>query len=442
MQTNALSKQYSPWAIVRFALPNIVMMIFLSLYTIIDGMFISRLVSTVALSAVNMSYPLFSVQLGMGIMIGTGGSAIIAKKMGEQKMKEARQNFTSLTVFSVLVSIFIMAICLLFLKPILLFLGTSPAQMELCMLYTKILVYFTPMFFLQVIFQSYFVTAGKPGLGLFVIVLGGIANVILDYTFMGIFHWGIVGAAIATGIGYAIPGIIAIIYFSINHNQTLYFVPFHFDTRVLIKTCLNGASEMISNVAIAITTFLFNLIFMYYWKEEGVAAITIVLYYQFVFSSLFIGFSLGVAPIISYKYGAQDHKQLHSIAKFCTIFVAVCSCIAYWISIATIQSSLQVFTEDPKVLEIVLDGFPVFALSFIFMGMSIFTSGFFTALNNGLISGIVSFARTFFFLVGCMLLFPMWFGSIGVWWSVPIAELLGIIVSIFFLIRKKKQYGY
>lgn len=442
MNSNALSKTYSSWSLIRFALPNIIMMIFMSLYTIVDGMFISRLVSTLALSVVNMSYPLTSVQLGVGIMIGTGGSAIIAKKMGEQKNEEARQNFTSLVVFSLILSILIMVFCIVFLKPILQFLGTSPIQMQLCILYTKILMYFTPMLFLQVIFQSYFVTAGKPKLGLFVIVLGGIANVVLDYLFMGVFHWGIAGAAIATGIGYSIPGLIAIFYFSFNRNQSLYFVPFHFDLKVLSHSCLNGCSEMISNVAVAVTTFLFNLIFMYYWKEEGVAAITIVQYYQFVFSSIFIGFGLGVAPIISYKYGAKDYKQLKSITKFCVLFVLGCAITAYILSILTIGQSLQIFTHDPKVYAIVMDGFPIFALSFACMGLSIFASGFFTALNNGLVSGIISFARTFFFLIGCMLLFPMWMGSNGVWWSVPVAECLGLMISVGFLIQNKKKYGY
>ena len=442
MKENVLSRNYSPWTIIRFALPNVIMMIFLSLYTIVDGMFISRLVSTIALSAVNMCYPLSSVQLGIGIMIGTGGSAIIAKKMGEKKPEEARQNFTSLVVFSLILSVIIMILCLIYLKPILLFLGTSKLQMADCMLYAQILLYFTPMFFLQVIFQSYFVTAGKPSLGLFVIVLGGVANVILDYVFMGIFHWGIAGAAVATGIGYSLPGLIAIFYFLWNHNQPLYFVPFHLDGMMLVKACLNGSSEMISNVAIAITTFLFNLIFMYYWKEEGVASITIVQYYQFVFSSIFIGFSLGIAPIISYKYGAKDQAQLKSITKFCVLFILVCSLIAYLISILTIEQSLQIFTQDVKVLAIVMEGFPIYALSFVLMGLSVFSSGFFTALNNGIVSGIISFARTFFFLVGCMLLFPFWFGSVGVWWSVPVAELFGVMISIFFLVWKRKQYGY
>ena len=442
MKENVLSKQYSPMALIRFAMPNIIMMIFMSLYTIIDGMFISRLVSTIALSSVNMAYPLSSVQLGIGIMIGTGGSAVIAKKMGEQKNEEARQCFTCLVAFTIGLSLLVMTLCLVFLKPILLFLGTSAIQMPDCLVYSKILMSFTPMLFLQVIFQSYFVTAGKPKLGLWVIVLGGVANVILDYLFMGVFGWGIAGAAMATGIGYSIPAVIAIVYFFKNKSQSLYFVSFHWDGGMLAKACINGSSEMISNVAIAITTFLFNLIFMYYWKEEGVASITIVQYYQFVFSSIFIGFSLGIAPIISYKYGAKDYQQLHSITKFCIMFVSGCALMAYFISIVTIEQSLMIFTQDPKVFEIVTGGFSIFALSFILMGLSVFASGFFTALNDGLVSGIISFSRTFFFLIGCMILFPFWFGSTGVWWAVPVAEFFGVIISICFLIGKRKKYGY
>ena len=442
MQENILSRSFSPLSILRFSFPNIVMMIFLSLYTIVDGMFISRLVSTIALSAVNIAYPISSVQLGIGIMIGTGGSAIIAKKMGEQKIEEARKDFTSFVLFSIFLGVFIAIVSLIFLDPILIFLGSSKVQMPLCHVYTYILMLFTPMLFLQAAFQSFFVAAGKPNLGLIAIVLGGIGNVILDYLFMGIFHWGIAGAAIATGIGYSIPACIGIFYFIVNKKQPLYFEKTKIHFSIVLQGCMNGISEMISNVSVAVTTFLFNLIFMYYWKEEGVAAITIVMYYQFVFSSIFIGFSLGIAPIISYKYGAKDYIQLKNITRFGIIFVIACAIIAYGISMLTIQQSLSLFTENKIVFQLVLEGFPIFASSFLLMGISIFASGFFTALNNGIVSGIISFVRTFLFLIVCMLLFPYWFGSRGIWWAVPIAELLGVFVSAFFLIKNKQIYHY
>lgn len=442
MQENILSKSFAPFSILRFSFPNIVMMVFLSLYTIVDGMFISRFVSTIALSAVNIAYPISSVQLGIGIMIGTGGSAIIAKKMGEQKIDEARKDFTSFVLFAIILGVIIAFLSLIFLDPILIFLGSSKIQMPLCHVYTYILMFFTPMFFLQAAFQSFFVAAGKPNLGLLAIVLGGIGNVILDYLFMGVFHWGISGAAIATGIGYSVPACIGIFYFTINKNQPLYFEKTKLNFLVLFQGCMNGISEMISNVSVAVTTFLFNLIFMYYWKEEGVAAITIVMYYQFVFSSIFIGFSLGIAPIISYKYGAKDYIQLKKITYFGMFFIVACSIVAYGISILTIRQSLSLFTENKKVFQLVLEGFPVFATSFLLMGISIFASGFFTALNNGIVSGIISFTRTFLFLIICMLLFPYWFGSIGIWWAVPVAELFGVCVSCIFLVTKKKIYHY
>ena len=263
MTTNTpVATYFTPQVLLRFALPNVVMMIFLSLYTIIDGMFISRLVGALALSATNMFYPVTSVQLGIGIMLGTGGSAIIAQNMGAGRHREAKQVFTFLTAFSAAIGCLLALLCLFFLKPILLFLGTSPLQLPDCYTYAFLMLCFSPLMFLQVLFQSFFVTAGKPQLGLGLTVLGGIANMVLDYLFMGPLQMGVAGAAIATGIGYSVPALVGLVYFSVARRGTLYFVRAPLLGRALLRACANGASEMVSNVAIAVTTFLFNLIFL------------------------------------------------------------------------------------------------------------------------------------------------------------------------------------
>ncbi len=443
MTDNALSRQFTTASLLRFALPNIVMMVFLSAYTIVDGMFISRLVGTLALSAINMSYPLNCLQMAAGIMLGTGGSAVIARELGEGKDRQAREDFTCITVVSLVVGVAFAVLGNLFLEQMLTLLGTSAAQFPLCRTYTAIMLWFAPAMLLQTVFQVLFVTAGKPGLGLGVTVAGGITNMVLDALFMGPLQMGVAGAAVATGIGYCVVAVTGVVYFCWNRRGSLYVVPFRLNRRMLLSACGNGASEMVSNIANAVTTFLFNLIFLRMWGEDGVAAITIVLYFQFVFSAVDLGFSMGVAPVISYKYGAGDRAQLRHIVRSCMGFTVLCSVGAYALAVGTIRRALAVFTEPGgAVYALTMEGFPIFATSFLFMGVSLFASSLFTALSNGMVSAVISFARTFVFLVGALLLLPKLFGGPGVWAAVPAAELLGLIVSVGFLLWGRRKYPY
>ena len=443
MQENKLERQFTPLSLIIFALPNMVMMVFLSLYTIVDGIFISRYAGTLALSATNMSYPLTNVQLAIGIMLGTGGSAVIARKMGLGQAEEAKEDFTFLVATALFMGFLLAFLELTFLKPLLHFLGVSTAQMPACVPYTRILMYFSPMLFLQTIFQIFFVTAGKPQLGLAITVLGGVANMVLDYIFMGVMDMGVIGAAIATGIGYTLPAIAGLIYFFFCRKGSLYFIKCRFHGKLLVATCSNGISELASNLAAAVTNFLFNIIFMKFWAEDGVAAITIILYFQFVFSAVFMGFSLGISPIISYKYGARDTGQLKKIVRFSLGFLLLCSIGIYILSRLSLSFSLGVFTEPHgKVYDIAYAGFPIYALSFLLMGISILASALFTAFSNGVASAIISLSRTFVFLVACLLLLPYFWGKAGIWFAVPLAELLGLLVSIAFLFWGRKKYQY
>ena len=443
MEHNPLSRQFDTPSLLRFALPNIAMMVFLSLYTIVDGMFISRFVGTVALSAVNMSYPLTSLEMAIGIMLASGGSAVIARKQGEGRAEEARQDFSLIVTVSLVLGTLFLVIGNLFLGPILRLLGTSAAQWDYCVIYTRILLTFAPALFLQTGFQTLFVTAGRPGLGLGTTVAGGLANVVLDWLFMGPMDMGVAGAAIATVIGYAIPAVYGLIFFFRSRKSSLWFVPFRFRGRMLAQACGNGSSEMVSNVANAITTFLFNLIFLRFWGEDGVASITIVMYFQFVFTAVFFGFSIGVAPVISYKYGAQDLPQLKKLVRICLIFVLTASGGAYLLSRVTIAPCLALFTAPGSgVYGITIQGFPLYALSFLMMGLSIFASALFTAFSDGLVSAVISFARTLVFLVGMLLLLPKVLGEVGIWLAVPAAELLGLLVSIGFLFWGRRVYQY
>ena len=441
--SNALAKQFTTASLIKFALPNIIMMVFFSFYTIVDGMFVSRLAGTLALSGINMSYPLFSVQLAIGIMFGTGGSAVIARKLGEGNDDGARQDFTCIIAVALITGTLFAVVCLPFLEEILIWLGTSEAQMPQTMEYSRYLLYFSPAMFLQTIFQVFFVTAGKPSLGLAVTVAGGVANMILDYVLMAPLNFGVKGAAIATGISYLIPAVVGIVYFSFRRKGSLYIVKFDMDYPMLLKTCSNGFSEMVTNVANAVTTFLFNVIFMRFWMEDGVAAITMIMYFQFVFSAAFLGFSMGVAPVISYKHGAGDFLQLRHIVRSCLGFIGVASVSIFIISKMVIGVSLSVFTDPAgNVFKIAVEGFPIFALSFIFLGTNIFASALFTAFSNGVISALISLARTFIFLVGALLILPDAMGEVGIWLAVPVAEFLGLLVSSFFIYHGRVNYGY
>ena len=442
-QNNALAREFHTVSLIKFALPNIGMMIFLSLYTIVDGMFISRFVGTTALSAINMSFPLNSLQMAIGIMLGTGGSAIIARRQGEGRADEARQNFTMLVTVAALVGLCFAVLGNIFLDPILRVLGTSELQWADCRIYTLIQLAFAPMLFLQTSFQTLFVTAGKPGLGLLTSVGGGITNMVLDWLFIGPMNMGVAGAAIATCLGYCVPSVIGLVYFFRNRNGSLFFVPFKFDGATLAAACGNGSSEMVSNIANAVTTFMFNMLFMRYRGEDGVAAITIAMYFQFVFTAVYFGFSMGVAPVISYKFGERNIPQLGRIFRICMTFVLACSLGAYLLSWVTLEPALTLFTpRGSGVYEIAMSGFPIYAVSFLLMGTSIFASSLFTALSDGLVSAIISFSRTLVFLAAMLLLLPLILEELGIWLAVPVAEGLGVMVSVYFLLKGRKKYQY
>lgn len=442
-QNNALAREFHTVSLIKFALPNIGMMIFLSLYTIVDGMFISRLVGTTALSAINMSFPLNSLQMAIGIMLGTGGSAIIARRQGEGRADEARQNFTMLVTVAALVGLCFAVLGNIFLDPILRVLGTSELQWADCRIYTLIQLAFAPMLFLQTSFQTLFVTAGKPGLGLLTSVGGGITNMVLDWLFIGPMNMGVAGAAIATCLGYCVPSVIGLVYFFRNRSGSLFFVPFKFDGATLAAACGNGSSEMVSNIANAVTTFMFNMLFMRYRGEDGVAAITIAMYFQFVFTAVYFGFSMGVAPVISYKFGERNIPQLGRIFRICMTFVLACSLGAYLLSWVTLEPALTLFTpRGSGVYEIAMSGFPIYAVSFLLMGTSIFASSLFTALSDGLVSAIISFSRTLVFLAAMLLILPLILEELGIWLAVPVAEGLGVMVSVYFLFKGRKKYQY
>ena len=440
--SNSISKEFKFFSLLRFAFPTMIMMVFMSLYTIVDGIFISRLVGTDALSATNIVYPAISLLIAVGVMLATGGSAIIAKKMGEKKEQEAREDFSFIVLTGFIIGLIFMVVGNIFIDPIVRLLGSTDALMDYCVGYLSVCLYLAPACILQLLFQTFFVTAGKPMLGLILTISGGVANMVLDYLFMGVFHMGVEGAALATGVGQLIPALIGFIYF-LFVRHSLYLVKLKIRWSVLAESSFNGSSEMVTNLSGAIVTFLYNIMMLKLVGEAGVAAITIVLYGQFLFNALYMGFSMGVAPVISYNYGSENNRMLKRIFKICMLFITVSSVIVTVFALVMSPIIVEVFTAvGTETYTLAKTGFFLFSLNFIFAGVNIFASSMFTAFSDGKTSAIISFVRTFVLIVINILILPALIGVNGVWLSVPLAEFMSVFLSGYFFVKKKKKYNY
>lgn len=439
----ALARSFNFTSLLRFAFPTIVMMVFMSLYTMVDGVFVSRFAGTSALSAVNIVYPMVSVVVAVGVMLATGGSAVIAKRMGESKAEQARQNFSYLILAGLLIAIGLAVPALIFLRPLLHLLGAQGALFQLCYDYAFPLVFFIPSAVLQMLFQTLLVTAGKPVLGLTVTILGGVANIVLDYLFIVPLDMGIAGAAVATGIGYSIPAVFGLLYFALHRKGPLCFVRPGGGGKMLLQCCANGSSEMVTNLSTAVTTFLFNLLMMRYAGEDGVASMTIVLYSQYLMTAVYLGYATGTAPVFSFHHGSRNKEQLRRLFRISMTFVVLCSVATFALALVFAKQIVMIFTPvGTPVFELALYGFRLFSGSFLFAGVGIFASAMFTAFSDGKVSAAISFLRTFAFIVLALLLLPIALGLDGVWLAVPVAETLGFGISLFFLCRKRKRYCY
>lgn len=443
VEKNPLAQQFYMGPLLRFAFPTIFMMIFMGLYTIVDTIFVARFVSTNALSSINIVCPVINIIVGLGTMLATGGSALVAQKMGRKDEKGACESFTLIILAGLAVGLLISCIGLIFLEPIIRCLGASDLLFPYCRDYLIILLIFAPASIMQVLIQNFLVAAGKPGLGFWLVIAAGFTNALLDFIFIVPMKMGIAGAALATSMGYLIPAITGIVFFCLNKNGSLYFCKTNCHIRSLGEICFNGSSEMVGQLSTAVTTFLFNAVMMKLLGEDGVAAITIIIYSQFFLTTLYIGFTIGVAPIISYKYGSKDYSQLKSIFKICMAFILATSLIVFLLAMAGGSFLVQIFSpKGTSVYEIARNGFLIFPISFLFCGFNIFTSGMFTALSNGKISAILSFLRTMGFITMGLLILPVLYQVNGIWLAVPVAEILSLCVSIFFLFYYHRKYQY
>lgn len=425
-----------------FAVPTMIRMVFISMYSIVDGIVVSNFVGSVGLSAINIVYPVLNITMALAFMFGMGANALIGKKMGEGKLEDARSFLTLTVILNVsLVALLTMGFFLIDEK-IYMLMGSDAALLPYCVEYGNIMVAISPVWVMQVLFQSFLVTADKPKMGLCLSVVSGVLNVALDLIFVGVFDMGLTGAALASSIGICIGGLIPLTVF-LNKKNLLHFVKPVWVTRDVLKAMGNGASEMVVNLASAVTTALFNIQMMNLVGEKGVAAISAILYLQFVFVAIFIGFTSGLGPLVSYNYGAGNRDNIKKIFGFALKFTLIFSgAMVVAAEIFNRPLTMIFASKDPALAELMIGGFAILAVSIFFSGICILASGFFTALNNGKVSALISFMRTFALQAGALVLLPMIWGINGVWWTLPVSEALSAAIAVSLLIKYRKEYGY
>lgn len=440
-----LSEHFGYGKLLRFVFPSIAMMVFTSIYGVVDGLFVSNFVGKVPFAAINLMMPLFMILGAIGFMVGAGGTAIVGKTIGQGKKDKANEYFSMLIYVTFIVGVFTVIVGQAVLPAVSRLLGAEGEMLECCVLYGRIVISAMPFFMLQNVFQSFFVTAEKPKLGLYVIILAGVMNMVLDALLVAVIPLGLAGAAVATAISQAVGGIVPVIYFIRKNDSLLRLTKTRFYSKVMLKTVTNGSSELMSNVSASIVTMLYNFQLMRFAGENGVAAYGVVMYVSFILAAIFIGYSIGCAPIVSFNFGAENRAELKNVFLKSCVMILLSSLAMTVLSFVLAYPLSAIFTSyDKALLDMTVHGLKIFSISFLFCGMNIFGSAFFTALNNGIISAVISFLRTFVFqCVGVMILPELFDSGIdGVWVSIIVAEGLSFAITVILLGLNKKKYGY
>ena len=418
-----LSEHFSYKKLIRFTIPTIIMMIFTSIYGIVDGIFISNYIGSEAFAAVNLIVPVLMILGTIGFMVGTGGSALVSKTLGEGEKEKANEYFSMLNYFLVVVGSILTIMGFIFIRPISKLLGAKGDILEYCVMYGRILLIALVPFLLQNNFQSFFIVAEKPQMGLKISVITGIINMVLDYLFIYFFKMGVCGAAFATVISQVVGGIIPLVYFMCKNDTPLRIIKTKFNKKALIQTCINGSSEMLTNVSMSLVNILYNMQLMKFAGSNGVVAYGVIMYISFIFSGTYIGYSIGSAPTISYHYGADNKEELKNLLKKSMVLLTITSLIMTIIAQISANLLASIFVSyDYNLLQMTTNAIRIFSISFIISGFNIFTSSFFTALNNGVVSAIISFVRTLVFQLIMILVLPNLFGINGIWFAVVVAE--------------------
>ena len=438
-----LSDHFSYAKLLRFTLPSICMMVFTSIYGVVDGLFVSNFAGKTPFAAINLVMPFIMILGGMGFMIGTGGTALVSKLLGEGKKDEAHSTFSMMVLFTLLLGLVLSAVGFLTMRPVSYFLGATDAMIDDCVLYGRIVTGFTFAFMLQNVFQSFFIAAEKPRLGLIVTVAAGVTNMALDALFIAVFDWGVAGAAIATGLSQCVGGVLPLIYFLRPNDSILRMRPTALRLRPILQACGNGSSELMSNISSSLVGMLYNFQLMRLIGEDGVSAYGVLMYVQFIFVAIFIGYSIGSAPVVSFHFGAQNHGELKSLLRKSVLLMSsggVLLTVAARL-LAALLAHLFV-GYDAVLFDLTTHAFRLFSWSFLLAGFNIFTSGFFTALNNGAISAAISFLRTLVFQTASVLIPPQLLGVDRNWWAITVAEIFAFLISLLFLFLKRNKYHY
>ena len=438
-----LSDHFTYARLFRFVLPSIVMMVFTSIYGVVDGLFVSNFAGKTAFASINLIMPFLIILGAMGFMLGTGGTALVSRVLGEGDKERANKYFSMITLFGILLGVILTVVGVLTMRPMAILLGATEAMVDDCVLYGRIVVCFLTSFMLQNMFQSFLIAAERPKFGLLITLAAGVTNMVLDALFVGVFRWGIAGAAIATGISQTIGGVVPLMYFLFSKNSPLRLRWTKFEAQPLLRSCANGSSELMSNISGSLIGMLYNAQLMRFLGEDGVATYGVLMYVQFIFVAIDIGYSIGCAPIISYHYGAQNHPELRNLL---TKGLKVMGILGIVMTIAAISLSgtlANIFVGyDATLCELTRHAFHLFSFAFLLAGFNIFLSSFFTALNNGGVSAAISFLRTLVFQAASVILLPMALDVDGLWWAASAAEALAFVVSIGFLLALKGKYHY
>ena len=438
-----LSDHFTFGRLLRFTWPSIVMMVFTSIYSVVDGIFVSNFAGKTAFAAVNLIFPYLMVFGTVGFMIGTGGTALISMTLGMGDKKKANELFSMLTYLTLLVGVIFTVLSIVFMRPAAMALGATGQMLEDCVIYGNIMQLALTAYLLQYAFQSFCITAEKPNLSLAMMVTAGVSNIVLDALFVAVFRWGIVGAATATAIAQYLGALIPLIYFLRPNDSLLRLGRCCFDGKALLRTLTNGSSELMSSISMSLVSMLYNLQLIRYAEENGIAAYGVIMYVNFFFVSVFIGFTIGAAPIIGYNHGAQNHGELKNMFRKCLVVISFFAAAMAAAAVILARPLSAVFVGyDPELLEMTVRGFVIYAVSFLLCGFNIFGSSLFTALNNGLISAVISFVRTIICQIAAVMLLPLVFGLDGIWWSIVAAESVALVLTVFCFVKFKDRYHY
>ncbi len=441
--TIQLSDHFTYNKLLRFTFPSIIMMVFTSIYGVVDGFFVSNFAGKTAFASVNLIFPFIMILGGMGFMIGTGGTALVSLVLGTGDQEKANRYFSMMIYLTVILGIILSAAGILFTRPMASFLGATPEMMEDCVVYGRVVFLFIAAFMLQNVFQSFLIAAERPKLGLAATIGAGVTNMVLDALFVGAFRWGVAGAALATGISQCVGGLFPLLYFLRPNTSPLRLTRTKLELKPILQACANGSSELMSNISTSIVSMIYNFQLLHYVGENGVSAYGVLMYVQFIFIAIYIGYSIGAAPIVSYHYGAGNYVELKNMLKKSMLLTGGASLVLTAAAFLLAAPLSRIFVGyDAELLALTSHALRLFSFSFLLAGFNIFASSFFTALNNGAVSAAISFLRTLVFQISAVLLLPLIWGLDGIWISIVAAEAAAVIVALLFLLGKRRKYHY